>query len=59
MEQDLLEGVARGQEEVPAKGEGVKVGWEERALEPDPVGIVSAPIVGQSFLIREAPLAII
>ena len=59
MEQGLPEEVAQGREEAPAKGEWVEVGWEERALEPDPVGIVSAPIVGQSFLIREAPLAII
>jgi len=59
MEQALLEGVAQGREEVSAKGERVKVRWEERALEPDPVGIVFAPIVGQSFLIREGSLAII
>jgi hypothetical protein len=52
MEQDLPEGVAQGREEVPAKGEWAEVGWEERAPELDPVGIVSAPIVGQSFLIR-------
>ena len=52
MEQALPEGVAQGQEEASVKGEGVEVGWEERALEPDPVGVVSALIVGQSFLTR-------
>ncbi|GAI76733.1 unnamed protein product [marine sediment metagenome] len=59
MEQVLLEGVARGQEEVLAKEEWVEVGWEERALEPGPVGIVSVPIVEQSFLIRQESLAIV
>jgi len=44
MEQDLLEGVVWGQgEHVP---------------ELDPAEIVSAPIVGQSFLIRQGSLAI-
>ena len=52
MEQDLPEGVVEGQEEVLAKGEGAGVEWEERALEPGPVGIVSALIVEQSSLIR-------
>ena len=52
MEQGLPEEVAEGQEEALAKEARVKVGWEERALKPDPVGIVSAPIVGQSFLIK-------
>ncbi len=52
MEQDLPEGVVGGQEEVLAKEGWVEVGWEERALEPDPVGIVSAPIVEQKFLTR-------
>jgi len=52
MEQGLPEGVARGQEEALVKGARVEVEWKERALEPDPVGIVSAPIVEQSFLIR-------
>ena len=52
MEQDLPEGVARGQEEASAREGWVEAGWEERALEPDPVGVVSAPIVGRSFLTR-------
>ena len=50
MEQALPEGAVQGQEEVSVKG--VRVGWEERALEPDPVGIVSAPVVEQNFLTR-------
>jgi len=44
--------VAQGQEEASVKGEGLEVGWEERALEPGPVGIVFALSVEQSFLIR-------
>jgi len=52
MEQDLLEEGVGGQEEVLAKEAWVEVGWEERAPEPGPVGIVFAPIVEQSFLIR-------
>ena len=52
MEQDLPEGAVQGQEEASVKGEGVEVEWEERALEPGPVGIVSAPIVEQKFLTR-------
>ena len=52
MEQDLPVEVAQGQEEVLAKEEWVEVGWEERALEPGPAGIVSAPIVEQKFLTR-------
>ena len=52
MEQALPEEVVQGQEEVLAKEEWVEVGWEERALGPDPVGIVSAPIVEQKFLTR-------
>ena len=52
MEQDLPEGVAQGQEEALVKEGWVEAKWEERALEPDPVGIVFAPIVGQSFLTR-------
>ena len=59
MERDLPEGVAQGQEEVSSKEEGVEVEWKERALEPGPVGVVSAPIVEQSFLIRQGFLAII
>ena len=58
MEQALPEGVAQGQEEASVKEEGVEVEWEERALEPGPVGIVSVPIVEQSFLIRQGSLAI-
>ena len=58
MEQDLPEGTVQGQEEVLAKEAWVEVGWEERALEPGPVGIVSALIVGQSFLTKWEPLAI-
>jgi len=52
MEQGLPEGVAQGQEEVSAKEEGLEVGWEERALEPGPAGIASAPVVGRSFLTK-------
>ena len=52
MEQALLEGAVQGQEGASVKEEWVEAGWEERALEPDPVGIVSAPIVEQKFLIR-------
>ena len=44
--------VAQGQEEASVKEGWVEVEWEERALEPGPVGIVSALIVGQSFLTR-------
>ena len=58
MEQALLREVGQGQEEALGKEEGVEVEWEERALEPGPVGIVPAPIVGQSFLIRQGFLAI-
>ena len=58
MEQALLGEVVQGQEEASVKEEGVEVEWEERALEPGPVGIVSVPIVEQSFLIRQGSLAI-
>ena len=58
MEQDLLVEVAQGQEEVLAKEAWVEVGWEERAPEPGPVGIVFAPIVEQSFLTKQESLAI-
>jgi len=58
MEQALLREVGQGQEEALVKEEGVEVEWEERALEPGPVGIVSAPIVGQKFLTKQASLAI-
>jgi len=58
MEQDLPEGTVQGQEEVLSKGAKVGVGWAERALELDPVGIVFAPIVGRSFLTKPASLAI-
>jgi len=58
MEQDLLEEGVGGQEEVSDKGEGAEVEWEEHALEPGPVGIVSAPIVGQKFLTKQESLAI-
>ena len=50
--------MAEGHEEVLAKEARVKVRWEERALEPGPVGIVSAPIVGQKFLTKQESLAI-
>ena len=52
MEQALPKGAAQGQEEVLAKEGWVEVGWEERALELAPVGIVSVPIVEQRFLTR-------
>ncbi len=52
MEQALPVEVAQGQEEASVKEGWVEVEWEERALEPGPVGIVSALIVGQSFLTR-------
>lgn len=59
MEQGLPEGVAQGQEEASVKEGWVEVEWEERALGPDPVGIVSALIVGRSFLIRQELLALV
>ena len=34
------------------------VGWEEHALELDPAGAVSAPVVGLDFLIKSGLLAI-
>jgi len=49
MEQALPEEVVQGQEGASVKEEWVGVGWEEHALEPDPVGIVSVPIVGQRW----------
>jgi len=52
MEQALPEGVAQGQEEASAKGEGVEVEWEGRALGPGPAGIVSVPVVEQKFLTK-------
>ncbi len=52
MEQDLPEGAVQGQEEASVKEEGVEVEWEERALELDPSGIASAPVVGRSFLTK-------
>ena len=58
MEQGLPEGVAQEQEEALVKEEWVEVEWEEHALEPGPVGIVSAPVVEQSFLIGQGSLAI-
>ncbi len=58
MEQDLLEGVDQGREEASGKEGWVEVRWEERVPEPGPAGIVSAPIVEQSFLIRQGFLAI-
>ena len=51
MERDLPGVGVREQGEASDEGR-VEVGWEERALEPDLVGIVSAPVVGQDFLIR-------
>jgi len=58
MEQALPEEVGRGREGVSAKGEGVEVGWEERAREPAPVGAVSVPSVGQEFPTKLRFLAI-
>ena len=52
MEQDLPKGAAQGREEASGKEGWVEVGWEGRALELDPVGIVSVPIVEQKFLTR-------
>ena len=52
MEQGLPEGVVQEQAGASVKEGWVEVGWEERALEPDPVGIVSAPVVEQKFLTR-------
>ena len=52
MELDLLEGVAQGQEGASVKVGWVGVEWEERALELDPSEVVSAPIVGRSFLTK-------
>ena len=52
MEQALPGGVVQGQEGASVKEGWVEAGWEERALEPDPAEIVSAPIVGRKFLTR-------
>lgn len=52
MEQAPLREVGQEQEGVSAKGEGVEVEWEGRALGPGLAGIVSAPIVEQKFLTR-------
>ena len=52
MEQDLLGEVAQGRGEASGKEGWVEVGWGEHALELDPVGIVSVPIVEQKFLTR-------
>jgi len=52
MEQALPEGVVQVQEGASVREGWVEAGWEERALEPDPAGIVSAPIVEQKFLIK-------
>jgi len=41
------------QEEVLDEVEEVVVGWEAYIPELDPVGIVSAPVVGQKFLIKQ------
>ena len=41
--------------EVQAEGE---VEWGERALEPDPAGIVSAPVAALDFLIKSVLPAI-
>ena len=58
MEQDLPEGVVQGQEGALVKEERVEVEWEGRALEPDPAGIVSVPIVGRNSFTRQEFLAI-
>ncbi len=52
MEWDLLGVEVREQGEVSDEGEGVEVGWEEHAPEPDPVEVVSAPVAGLDFLIK-------
>ena len=52
MGRDLPGVEVREQEEVSGEGEGVEVGWEEHAPEPDPVEVVSAPVVGQGFLTK-------
>ena len=52
MEQALRGEVVQEQGEAPVKEAWVEVGWEEHALEPGPVGIVSALLVEQSSLIR-------
>ena len=41
------------QKEVLDEVEEVAVGWEAYIPELDPVGIVSAPVVGQKFLIKQ------
>ena len=52
MGQDPRGGAVQEQGEALTEGEEVEVGWGERAPEPDPVGIVSALVVGQDFLIK-------
>jgi len=52
MEQALRGEVVQEQGEAPVKEAWVEVEWEERALEPGPVGIVSALIAEPEYPIR-------
>ena len=57
MEWDLPGVEVQEQEEVSDEGEGLEVGWEEHAPEPDPAGVVSAPVVEPDFLTKSGLLA--
>jgi hypothetical protein len=52
MELDLHGVEVRVQEEVSAEEAAAVAGWEVIVLAPVPVGIVSAPVVGQDYPIR-------
>ena len=52
MELDLPGEAVRGQEEGLVAGEGVQVGWGERAPELGRVGTAFVPLAGQRFLTK-------
>ncbi len=58
MGQDLLGVVVQVREEVWAEAEEALGGWEVTALEPDPVGIVSALIAEPDYPIKQGYPAI-
>lgn len=58
MEQDHRGEAARGQEEASAGVEPAVAGGAGHDLDQDPVGIVSALVVGQGFPIKQGILAI-
>jgi len=49
---DLPEGVVQVPEEALAGEVPVRVEWEVAAPEPDPVGVVSAPVAGRRLPTR-------